>query len=297
MKNFETYTIENCSNLKKPTIYFFLKNNGFSEHYIKHLRNTPNAILLNDSPSTINAQIKVGDKVSISNNPYSASNIQPCEGNLDILFEDEDFLIVNKPHTLSCMPTHSHYSNNLGGQIVNYMQTKQPDFVLRIVNRLDKDTAGIVVVAKNVIARNNISSINKVYHALCKNTFDSLLPFTINKPIHTVNTNGINQMKRIISNEGKQSITNVLPLANFDNYSLIQATLETGRTHQIRVHLSSINHPLIGDAIYNSDFEGQSTNSYLILKKITFVHFRTHKTISLEVPYPSIWNDKINIQQ
>ncbi len=296
MKNFETYTIENCSKLKKSTIYFFLKNIGLSEHYIKNLRNTSGAILLNNNQTTINAQIKDGDIVSISNNPYSASKIKPCEGSLDILFEDEDFLIVNKPHNLSCMPTQSHYSNNLGGQIVNYMQEKQPDFVLRIVNRLDKDTAGIVIVAKNVIARNNTSCINKVYYALCKNTFDSFAPFTINKPIHTVNTNGINQMKRIISYEGKQSITNILPIKNFSNYALVQATLETGRTHQIRVHLSSIGHPLIGDTIYNSDFEGQHTNSYLVLKKISFVHFRTQKTITLEVPYPDNWTDKLTQQ-
>lgn len=296
MKNFETYYIETTSQLKKPTIYFFLKNQQLSEHYIKNLRNTPDAILLNNSPATINESIKVGDILSISNNPYSASNIQPCEGNLDILFEDDDFLIVNKPHNLSCMPTQSHYSCNLGGQIVGYMQTKQPDFVLRIVNRLDKDTAGIVVVAKNVTARNNITCINKVYHFLCKGTFSSFQPFTINKPILTVNTNGINQMKRIISAEGKQSITHITPLANFTDYSLAQATLETGRTHQIRVHLSSIGHPLIGDTIYNSDYENQNTNSYLILKQISFTHFRTKQQIKLEIPYPDNWTKKLKQQ-
>lgn len=296
MKNFETYTIKNISQLKRPTIYFFLKNSGLSEHYIKNLRNTPGAILLNNTPATINTKIYEGDVVSISNNPYSASKIQPCEGTLDILFEDDDFLIVNKPHNLSCMPTQSHYSNNLGGQIVNYMQAKQPDFVLRIVNRLDKDTAGIVVIAKNVIARNNTSSINKTYHALCKNTFQTLDTFSINKPIHTITTNGINQMKRVVSPEGKPSVTHVKPLQNFNDYSLIEATLETGRTHQIRVHLSSINHPLLGDTIYNDDCKDQNTNSFLILKKISFTHFRTKETILLEVPYPNNWIDKLHQQ-
>lgn len=286
-ENFEKILVENSEILKHPTIFFLLKSLGFSEHYIKNLRKNLGAILLNDKVVTIREKIKNGDIVKISKNPYTKTDIFPCEGKIEILFEDEDFLIVNKPHNLSCMPNRSHFSNNLGGQICKYMQEKDKSFVLRVVNRLDKETAGIVVVSKNVIASNNIS-LYKEYHAICHGEINA--PFTINKPIQTITNNGINQLKRVVSSKGKPSISHVTPIKTLTKnppLTIVKVHLETGRTHQIRVHLSDCTHPLVADTIYG--VEEYPYHTMLLLKKISFTHFRTNKLIEIEVPYPSNW--------
>ena len=279
MKKFEKFIIENIKNLKQPTIFFWLKNQGFSENYISHLRQ-PEMIRLNNNFVNIRTIISDGDILEITQNPNQKTNIQLCEGHLEILFEDDDYLIVKKPHNLACMPTRSHFLNNLGGQICNYMSE---DFVLRIVNRLDRETAGIVVVAKNVISCNNVK-LEKEYHALCHGIIDKNT--TINAPILTVVKNGINQHKRIVDKNGKVSITHIKPIKIFENKTLVSCTLETGRTHQIRVHLSHINHPLVGDTLYGSN---EPSHAFLLLKKINFTHFRTKENIEIEVDYPDDW--------
>ena len=282
MKENCTYTIEKVDKLKSPTIYFFLKNVGISEHFIKSLRKSPNSVLLNDAPANLRSIIKNGDMLSIKKEPKESNYAKECEGNLDIVYEDDDYLVVNKPHGLACIPTRSHFSNNLGGQVVRYMHTQTPNFVLRIVNRLDKDTAGLVVVAKNTFAYNNIGKVDKTYHAICHGNI--LENTTIDKPILTEQENGINKLKRVISPDGKQSVTHVFPLKNYDNFCHIKCKLETGRTHQIRVHLSSINHPLLDDPIYSDDKNG---HTFLLLKEISF------NNINLSVPFPDEWEKYI----
>ncbi len=286
MIEYEKFLIENISSLKQPTIFFFLKNNNFSEHYIKNLRTFPNSMKLNGEYVKINQKLKNGDVLEIHKNPNIKTNIHLCEGKLDILFEDDDYLIVNKPHNLSCTPSKSHYCDNLGGQVCHYMNDKQPNFVLRILNRLDRETAGIVVIVKNLLAYNNTNKINKVYMALCNGKLTEK-QFTINQPILTKNENGINQLKRVVSENGKKAITHVITEQIYNNYSLIRVTLETGRTHQIRVHLSHIGNSLIGDSIYSEN--PNETHTFLLLKEISFIHFRTNQKIFIQVDYPLDW--------
>ncbi len=286
MNSFEKLVVDSVKNLKKPTIYFFLKNAGFSEHFVKNLRNTPSAIRLNGQETTINKQISVADIIEISKSPNKPTLAQECDGDLDILYEDEDYLVVNKPHNLACIPTRSHFANNLGGMILKYMHKTDPNFVLRIINRLDKETAGLVVVAKNVPAYNNISKVEKTYYALCNGKIDK--DFTIDKPIKTETENGINKLKRIVSSDGKRATTHVYLCKNYADYSLVKLVLETGRTHQIRVHLSSENHALLGDTIYSSS---TASHAFLLLKDVSFVHPKTRQKISLSCDFPKDWTD------
>lgn len=290
MEKYETFTIQNVSALRNNSIYFFLKSNGFSEHQIKFLRKNNKSFLLNGMTCTIKEKITTGDKLQVLINPNPGSTFSPCEGVVDILYEDEDFLLVNKPHLLACIPTRSHYSDNLGGRIINYMKSKDENFVLRIVNRLDKDTAGIVVIAKSASAYNKIGKIDKTYYAIChgKPNFSN---FTINEPILTVCENGINQMKRIVSPSGKPSTTHVTVLKQFDKCALIKLKLETGRTHQIRVHLSHIGHSLIGDNIYSNNKNESTAHTFLILKEVSFLNPRTSKLISISIPFPEDWRE------
>lgn len=290
MQDYETYKISDITNLKRPTVYFFLKTNGFSEHFIKNLRKNCQSIKINGNFSTMRSQISPSDTLEILKNPNMKNSTPICDGEIDILFEDDDFLIVNKPHNLSCLPTRSHIANNLGGKILNYMLQKDENFVLRVKNRLDREASGIVIVAKNPIAYNNLNSVKKEYHAICERNFEDK-NFTINRPILTVTKNGINEIKRIISDDGKPSITHVNVIKNFENTSLLSISLETGRTHQIRLHLSSIGHSLLGDTLYGTPTK--ENHAFLLLKKVEFTHFRTNKQVKIEVPYPNDWKAHI----
>ena len=288
MEIYDTFKIENIDTLPQKTIYHFLKSNNFSEHFVRKLRKIENAMILNDLPATTRTPIKENDILKVLKNAYKPSNIPECDGCLDIVFEDDDYLIVNKPHNLACIPTRSHINSNLGGQIVKYMKTKDKNFVLRVVGRLDRETAGIVIVAKNVSAFNNLSDVKKKYYALCAGVAKET-NFVINKRIQTITKNGINQMKRVISQKGKESITHVHVEKQGKEFFLASFTLETGRTHQIRVHMESENHPLLGDQIYSND--KTSNHAFLILKEISFTHFRTKEKIALSIDYPQEWDE------
>jgi len=277
------------------TVYEFLKEKGVSENFVKSLRKCIDNISINDNPSKTNDILHAGSTLKIScdaKQNKNQTNITPTScvvsiiTPLDIVYEDEFMLIVNKPAGLSCMPTRSHFNGNLGKQILEYLSFSQTNPVLRIPFRLDLDTAGIVVAFKNQLAFSLFknANFNKTYHAIVEGKVDKQL--TINEPIETiVSPDGINQQKRIVSKNGKNAITYILPLLFNENNSLVEAKIVTGRTHQIRVHLSFINHSLIGDKLY-----GKASNfmsfAALICKKITFFHPIKNEQINIEVEYP-----------
>ena len=276
---FQTYKIEK----EFKNIYYFLKANGFSENFISNLRKDWGNFVVNEEIVNIKKGLRPGDILQINNNPNKKTSIMQCIIPLDIVFEDKYYLLVNKPSGIPCMQTRSHYSNNMAGAICNYMSTKEEDFVLRIINRLDKDTAGIIIVAKDSISQNKIQNIEKIYHAVCCGQVEK--DITINSPIKTVVINGKNQHKRIIAPDGKDATTLVSPIKTNNNLSLVSAKLIHGRTHQIRLHLSSIGHPLIGDTLY-----GEKSNiishTALICKQVSFFHPYENKVLNFEIDYP-----------
>lgn len=288
MEKYQKFKIDNTSSLKKPTVYFFLKENNFSEHFIRQLRKNEKSFKVNGTFCAINNPLQNGDLLEILKSPQSASQIPPSDKEIEILYEDDDYLVVNKPHLLACIPTRSHYQDNLGGRIMNYMLKKDADFVLRIVNRLDKDTAGIVIVAKSVTAYNNLKRVDKTYYALCRGKFEQKI-FTIDSPILTITKDGINEIKRIVSSDGKRAVTHIFVEKEYQTLSLVRVKLETGRTHQIRVHLSSIGHSLLGDHIYSPILE-EERHTFLLLKEVEFTNPQTNAKISISVPFPDEWN-------
>lgn len=182
------------------------------------------------------------------------SNIIPTKMKLDIIYEDDWLLIVNKPAGVAIHPSILHYSDSLSNGIRFYFDSISLNKKIRPVNRLDSDTSGLVIFAKCeyiqecliLQMKNNI--FQKEYLAICKGNFD-ILSDTISLPIARKENSII---ERCISKYGQMSITHYEVLKQFDDYSLLKCVLETGRTHQIRVHLSSIGHPLIGDSLYGS---------------------------------------------
>ena len=284
---FQKYVI----NKDYRSVYHFLKDNGFSENYIKNLRKKMGNIVLNGQSVTIRTGLKQNDILEINSNPNTSTSIMQCIIPLDIVYEDDYYLLVNKPSGLACMPSRSHYYENLAGAICYYMQQKMPGFTLRIINRLDKDTSGIIIVAKDSIAQKEIKDIDKTYYALCEGKIDKEI--LIEAKIQTITENGINQHKRIVSPEGKPAKTYVEPIKFNDKYSLIKLKLENGRTHQIRVHLSSVGHPLVGDCIYGNKSEFID-HTVLLCSEISFYHPFLNKTLTFKVPFPKDFEELAN---
>jgi len=264
-------------------LYYALKDFGLSESYITKLRKDSSFLLLNNSPANMRSQVKENDDIAFALELGQSSTFQICEIPLDIVFEDEYLLVINKPAGLTCNPTKSHYDVNLAGAVCKYMQNKDKNFVYRIINRLDKDTSGLVIIAKNLFAYNKISNIDKTYEAICEGNLNCQA--CIIKPIYTENINGINTLKRTISKLGQEAITYVEPIANNDEFSHIRLKLKHGRTHQIRVHLSSINHPLIGDSIYGKASD-LIDHTALVCKEISFNHPKDSSFLHLVAKYP-----------
>ncbi len=276
---FQSYSIDK----DYQNVYYFLKDRQFSENFISNLRKKMGNIKVNGVNATIKHPLKANDILEINNSPNPATSIMHCIIPLDIVYEDEYYLLVNKPSGLACMPSKSHYTKNLAGAICYYLSKSTPNFTLRIVNRLDKDTSGIIIVAKDSISQKEITNIDKVYYAICKGKIDKAL--TVDAKIQTIVNNGVNQNKRIISPDGKIAITHITPIKYNDSYSLIKLKLESGRTHQIRVHLSSINHPLLGDSLYGQTTD-LITHTALVCNEVTFYHPFLKKTLNFKVPFP-----------
>ena len=289
MNDFYTIVVRNSE--KNDTIYTYLKRLGHSENYLKNLRKKQGYILLNESVVFINQRIKDNDIIKTHINPNQKTQIQFCDIPLDIVYEDSDIILINKPPHLATMPSRSHYNNNLSGAIAKYMSDKDPNFVVRIVNRLDKDTSGLIIVAKNSIVCNYFNNhqdlIEKTYFAICEGILQKNL--VIEKNILTQkNEYGFNDNKRITTDLqcGKSAQTFVYIEKILTNSTLVSLKLKNGRTHQIRVHMSSIGHPLVGDSLY-----GKTTSlinrTALVCKKISFVHPITNKKLGFEIDFPN----------
>lgn len=263
--------------------YKFLKDLGLSERYLSFLRKKMGNIKINGNSVTIKAELKQGDKLDILADNSHKTTIMQCILPLDIVYEDAYYLLVNKPAGISTIPSRSHYTENLSGAIAHYLSKDIENLTIRAVNRLDNETAGLVLFAKNLLAYNLLKDTQKTYYALCKGIIDKSL--VIDYPIETIKENGINQRKRIVSQNGKPAQTFVSPVKTFDDCSLVKINLVHGRTHQIRVHLSYTGHPLIGDTLYG-ETDPQINHTALLCKEFTFFHPFEKKPLTLSVDFP-----------
>ena len=214
-----------------------------------------NKIELNHKPCDTRKTGNLGDTITV-NFYYEEdnSNIVPTKMDLNIVFEDDWLLVVNKPAGIAIHPSVLHYSDSLCNGIRFYFDKIGLKKKIRPVNRLDLNTSGLVVFAKCeyiqecLINQMKKNQFKKEYLAVCDGIFDEKSG-TINLPIARKENSII---ERCISENGQTAITHYEVLKEFDNYSLVKCSLETGRTHQIRVHMSAISHPLLGDSLYGS---------------------------------------------
>jgi len=247
-------------------------------------------ILLNNMPCNMKDAIKRDDTLTI-NLDYAEdnSNIFPLDIPLDIIYEDDSFLIINKPSGLAIHPSLNHYYDNLSSAVKAYFDKIELQKKIRPVNRLDKDTSGLVVFAKNEYIQECLikQMADHVFQKEYIAVLDGLLEErsgTINLPIARKKDSII---ERCISDDGDIAVTKFELIKYLDNkLSLVKFSLETGRTHQIRVHVSAIGHPIIGDTLYGKSLElidRQALHAY----KIRFIHPIYKTTLSYTAPIPT----------
>ena len=200
-------------------------------------------------------------------------------------------MVVNKPSGMASVPSRSYPTNNLSSAVKSYFNDTDPGFVVRIINRLDKDTAGLICIAKHSLISNLLNSnnyIKKEYYAICTGHIKQ--PLVIDKPIATTkNKDGFNNQKREILSIGKQAVTYVEPILYDGKNTLCKMKLKFGRTHQIRLHLSSENHPLLGDELYGVKSD-KISHTALVCSSMEIFNPLTQKTIKLKIDLPNDFN-------
>lgn len=251
-------------------------------------------IYLNNNPTFVNQKIKINDIVCIDLNfEETSDNIVPTKMDLDILYEDDGLLIINKPPFMPVHPSMDHYEDSLSNGIKYYFNSIGLNRKIRPVNRLDKNTSGIVIFAKNeyiqecLIKQMKSNIFEKEYLAIIDGIIDKnkqILDAPIARKENSI-------IERCVSSYGEQAVTIIELIKTYDNYSLVKCTLKTGRTHQIRVHTSYIGHPILGDDLYSKKSDlinRQALHAY----KIKFIHPITKKYIEIESDIPK---DIINL--
>ncbi len=204
------------------------------------------------------------------------TNIEPIKMDLDIVYEDADLLIVNKPYGIVTHPTLKKVDMTLANGIVYYL-----NIVPRFYNRLDMDTTGLIIIAKNSFTQNflqNYGEVKKKYLALVEGEFKN--DIVIEKPIYRKE----GELKRVIDDKGQYAKTKVslVRYIKDKNMSLVECELFTGRTHQIRVHLSSIGYPIVGDKLYNSNGY-KAKRQMLHAYSLDFIHPKTKKNMHIQI--------------
>ena len=255
---------------KEIKINDYLKERGVSSRLIRKSVKS-GSIYLNGKLIKKNKKLKLNDIISLKFQDEDP-NGKIENKDLDILYEDDDLIIINKEPFMVTHTAKDDSEGTLLNYLLGYFHDNNIKRKVRFINRLDRDTSGIVVASKNSFAQDKISAefrdvVEKKYLAICQGIFDEK-EGTIDAPIATSEDNIRREVNYVI---GKKSITSYKVIEEYDNMSLVLLTLHTGRTHQIRVHLSHLGHPIIGDSLYGekSDFiSRQALHSYSIKLKL-----------------------------
>ncbi len=270
----------NCKTVKTVLKHYI----NISSAILTDLKKYPDGITVNGVRANVTQILRTGDVLTLNIYDIPSPNIVPVDIGLNILFENEDILVVNKPRNMPTHPSQNHHDDTLANGVMYYY--RHWDFTFRVITRLDRDTSGAVLIAKNRLAASRLSEqmqkqkIYKEYVALCHGIPSEPMGI-IDAPIARVEGSTI---QRIVSPEGKTAITRYEVISSKDNLSLIKLNPQTGRTHQLRVHLAHIGHSIYGDDMYGSPIEG---NTRLHCRAISFVNPADGEAVTVEAPMPS----------
>lgn len=261
-----------------------------------------NLVLYNGKPSKASTKVKTGDRIELFEKEPEPLAVKGEEIPLEIVYEDDDLMVINKPRGMVVHPAPGHTSGTLVNAVLSHAGESLSSIngVLRpgIVHRIDKDTSGLILVCKNDFSHKALAkqleehSITRRYHAICSGRLKEEQG-TVSAPIGRDEKN--RKQQAINYKHGKEAITHYRLLENLQNASLLECRLETGRTHQIRVHMKSIGHPLLGDPLY-----GPKKNLYAIKGQalhamvLGFVHPRSGEYMEFSADYPEDFQKLLN---
>lgn len=267
----------------------YLRRRGYSRQNLTELKKMPDSVRVNGVNRILKTHLSAGDELTvyIQENDNS-EKIPPANLPLNIIYEDEDILVVNKPAGLPMHPSMKNYHYSLANALAWYYQQQGKSFIFRCANRLDRDTSGLTVVAKHMVSANILSGmgyrheIEREYLAIVRG---NVCPAsgTINAPLSRKEGSIIERM--VDFEHGERAVTHYRVAEERNGHSLVSLHLETGRTHQIRIHLKYLGFPLIGDYLYNPDMEyisRQALHSY----RLRFLHPITMERMEFAVPLP-----------
>lgn len=267
----------------------FLKRKGYSSQNISSIKHMPESILVNGVHYYMRQELALGDQLSVRISETKCSDkIPPVELPLNIVYEDEDIIVLNKPAGMPIHPSLNNYYNTMANALAWYYQEQGKPFIFRCCNRLDRDTSGLTVVAKHLVSAGILSSMTgrrEVHREYLAIATGHVTPEsgTISAPLGRKPGTIIERM--VDWDNGEPAITHYHVVSTTSHYSLVALKLETGRTHQIRIHMKHLGYPLIGDYLYNPDMRligRQALHSH----KLSFTHPITGEMMSFTAPLP-----------
>ncbi|EQF26126.1 pseudouridine synthase, RluA family protein [Clostridioides difficile CD160] len=294
-KENQRYNIISYTNEEEMTLKEVLLDKlNFSVRSLSKMKREK-SVLVNGVYKKPSIKVYCGDLIEVKIEEEKA-RFEPQDLNLQIIYDDFDIIMVNKPPFMVVHPTKSHYDKTIANGISYYIDSKKENVKIRFVNRLDMNTSGLVIVAKNAYAHHTLSiamSENKV-----KKTYITVVDGiieedegTINEPIYRQTEDSI---KRVIDERGQASVTHYKVIERLKNATVLEVSLETGRTHQIRVHMAHIGHGIIGDELYGCVDEKLIDRQALHAYELEFEQPRTKEKLKFKVDIPKDMKELIS---
>ncbi|SCJ18529.1 Ribosomal large subunit pseudouridine synthase D [uncultured Clostridium sp.] len=280
--NIISYTSDENSTLKE----ILLDKLNFSVRSLSKMKREQ-TVLVNGKFKKPSINIEKGDLIEVKIEEDMA-NFTPEDLNLDIIYDDFDLIMVNKPPFMVVHPTKSHSDNTIANGVTDYIIKKNEKVKIRFVNRLDMNTSGLVIVAKNAYAHHTLSTdmsedkVDKKYITVVKGIVKDDFG-TINAPIYRQTEDSI---KRIVDERGQESVTHYKVIERLNDATVLDVKLETGRTHQIRVHMNHIGHGIIGDELYGYVDEDLINRQALHAYSLEFEQPRTKEKLKFKAQVP-----------